>query len=77
MIIAVASVTDRIRLIAIEMEGAFGNEGALRFCSAERPQPRVIPRLAQRAEGPPKRSIAFAKLFGDCVRSATHLCLVE
>src|SRR6202008_2351905 len=29
MIITVASATDRIRLIAIEMKGAFGNEGAL------------------------------------------------
>src|SRR6478672_5942039 len=28
-----ASGTDRIRLIAIEMKGAFGNEGALRFLS--------------------------------------------
>lgn len=28
----VASATDRIRLIAIEMEGVFGNEGALPFC---------------------------------------------
>src|SRR5436190_3119877 len=36
MIIASASADDRIRLIAIEMKGAFGNEGALRFfsCSA-------------------------------------------
>jgi len=29
MIIPVASATDKIRLIAIEMKGAFGNEGAL------------------------------------------------
>ena len=29
MIIAVEQSADRIRLIAIEMEGAFGNEGAL------------------------------------------------
>src|SRR6202030_2395738 len=29
MIIASASADDRIRLIAIEMKGAFGNEGAL------------------------------------------------
>src|SRR4051812_26294662 len=27
--------TDRIRLIAIEMKGAFGNEGALRFLPRE------------------------------------------
>jgi len=34
MIITSASVDDRIRLIAIEMKGAFGNEGALPlFCS--------------------------------------------
>jgi hypothetical protein len=29
MIIASASAGDKIRLIAIEMKGAFGNEGAL------------------------------------------------
>jgi len=29
MIITSASADDRIRLIAIEMKGAFGNEGAL------------------------------------------------
>jgi len=36
MIITVASVTDRIRLIAIEMKGAFGNEGALPLLSRVR-----------------------------------------
>ena len=35
MIIAVASAIDRIRLIAIEMKGAFGNEGALPLFSEE------------------------------------------
>lgn len=33
MIIPSASADDRIRLIAIEMKGAFGNEGALRLSS--------------------------------------------
>jgi len=31
MIITSASAADRIRLIAINMKGAFGNEGALLF----------------------------------------------
>ena len=31
MIISVSNHADRIRLIAIEMKGAFGNEGALLF----------------------------------------------
>lgn len=33
MIITFASADDRIRLIAIEMKGAFGNEGALPLCA--------------------------------------------
>ncbi len=36
MIIAFASANDRIRLIAIEMKGAFGNEGALRIFGGRR-----------------------------------------
>lgn len=46
MIISVSNHADRIRLIAIEMKGAFGNEGAL-------PLLRIIVILepAQRGEG--------------------------
>jgi hypothetical protein len=36
MIIAVEKSADRIRLIAIEMKGAFGNEGALPLLRLDR-----------------------------------------
>jgi hypothetical protein len=35
MVITVEQSADRIRLIAIEMKGAFGNEGALPLFSAD------------------------------------------
>jgi hypothetical protein len=68
MIIAFASADDRIRLIAIEMKGAFGNEGALPLFEArDLCAKRLLIRLQVFHPGVAQNShnrLARPKLFG-------------
>jgi hypothetical protein len=55
----------------MEVTPSFGSDGAL-----VQQKKRVIPRLAKHAEGPLKRSIAFAKAVTPSVRAAFVIACV-